>query len=939
MKNYYYKSLVATAILTTLSQHAAFATELDKVYSSQDTWVNVNHGGNTEIRGDITAMKIDQNNTGFIQFVIDPGTIPAGEVIDKVMLEMKVTGKNPILDTYIATITDPDVVWDETVVNEQDWPFVIGDKIPGASIASDPTSDPASWTMQKGTKHQFDISSAINGAGTYTFNVDSENTDLVDRKWATGSHSSDLSTQLGRPALIITTKLAAASDSTPPVFADIAPIEINATGTKTDISALININATDDTDGEVAAIITSDSSLISGTHTVSLVATDVAANEATKDITVNITPLIVLTAPETIELPPGETASASVALSGPAVSYPATIDYTIAGDATNDTSGTLTFTAQDFADEQNVDIVIKADALGKATAVLTLTAVSNVQANNETVTVTSFDGNLPPTVSLTLTQASETIATINADTANSIPYIDATKGDVTVTVAVADFNNGDTHALNWTDTSEALAATGTSFIFSPTELSGNFTLAVSATESNTTDSFSTSLQAQVRIIATALPDLVAEADSDNDGISDTDEGYKDSDGDGIVDYLDDNADTTQLPLAAGQKSLQTLPNLTLSLGSVSDVQGIDAKSAVITLADLAASVAADGADTTDSGFLPLEGASLFNFTVSGLTGGATAPIVYPLPKGIVISEKTEYRKYTPLVGWTTFVSDADNKIASAEKDASGNCPAPESDLYIDGLTAGDNCIQLTIKDGGIYDADGIENSSIEDPGVLAESFKVIQWSTDNIALPASNVNEGSSVIIKDDLTAYIGDADPTTLTFTVTSDASWLSVDEAGVLTADVSKLASGEHSATVSFNDNKTQTGDTKVSVSVTFNNAPTLAAIALPSAARNEVYAANIAEQISDADGHTYTVEKVSGPYWLNISETGELSGTPRNADIGDNSFSIAITDDKGAKSINTIAVTVVDNGERASDAGSFSAGLLAILGLVSLRRRKLK
>jgi Putative Ig domain len=921
MNKTHYKSLVAAAILTGLTQQAAMATELDPIGSAQDTWVRSPTDPDKQaVFANKNFMKIDRTYTAFVQFVIP--ALPEGEVIDSVIL--KLTAKTAIPDTYIATVTVPDVVWDETVVNELVYPFVVDSIIPGTPITG----------IGAGDVKDFDITDAVSGAGTYTFNIDMEDTDAGNISWVSGIIGSG---NAQRPHLFITTKPALDSDTTKPVFADITPIEINATGTKTDISSSINITATDDTDGDIAATVVGETSLISGAHTITLQATDVAGNQATKDVTVNITPLVVLTQPETLELPAGETASVSVALSGPAVSYPASIDYTVAGDATNDISDTLSFTAENYTDAQSVDMVIKADAEGGQAAILTLAATSNVQASEETVTVTAFDGNIAPHVTLTLTQAEKIIATISASNADTIPYIDATKGDVTVTVEVADFNDEDTHALDWTKTSEVLAATGTSFVFSPAELAGNFTLSINATESNTTEKFSALLKAQIKVIATALPELVADVDTDGDGINDIDEGFKDSDGDGIVDYLDGEPDTTKLPLAAEQKPLQTLPSLTLSLGSIASTQGLAASSAVITLQDLADNVAPDSADTTDTGFLPIEGASLFNFTINGVANGATAPVVYPLPKDVVIGADTEYRKYTSANGWVKFVSDADNAIASTAKDETGNCPAPNDALYIDGLTAGDNCIQLTIKDGGIYDADGEENGSIEDPGVLAESYSVIAWSTDTIALPATNVNEGSSVTLTKDLTTLVGDADVSALTFAVEGNASWLSIDEEGILSADVSKLATGEHTANVSFTSENGQTGTTKVSVSVVFNNAPTLAAVELATASRNEAYSASIAESITDANGDTFTVSKVSGPYWLKVSETGELSGTPLKADIGDNNITVELADDKGATSEVSFNVAVSDSSVRASDAGSFSAGLLAILGLVSLRRRK--
>ncbi|NRA81912.1 MAG: hypothetical protein HRU18_27260, partial [Pseudoalteromonas sp.] len=134
-------------------------------------------------------------------------------------------------------------------------------------------------------------------------------------------------------------------------------------------------------------------------------------------------------------------------------------------------------------------------------------------------------------------------------------------------------------------------------------------------------------------------------------------------------------------------------------------------------------------------------------------------------------------------------------------------------------------------------------------------------------------------------------------------------------------------------------QTAQTEVKVSVAFNNAPKLAAVELAAASRNEAYSASLAELITDADGDSFTVTKVGGPHWLKVSETGQLSGTPLKANIGDNNITVELTDDKGAANAVTFNIPVADSQVRASGGGSFSAGLLALLGLISLGRRKLK
>ncbi len=940
MNKRHYKSLVAAAIISSFSQ-IAIADTLDPILVDQDTWTNDTAAGVDTNYSSATVLRIDTPKMrAFMQFtVVD---IPAGHEVDTATLTLTVNDNKfgNVPDAYIAPVNVAS--WDAstlTSANDTALTDAIGEPIDTAT------------DIAVGSTVDFDLSSAISENGTYTFVLNINDKDARNTKFdsaETGDRA---------PKLTLTTKPSSvvpppSVDTTKPVFpVDIEDVVINATTVTTDlngdidvVSGSLAISTTDDTDGVIAATIDSETSLTSGMHTVTLQATDTAGNKATKDVVVKIKPYLVITSPETTLLPAGSTTTAGIALSGPAIGYPATVDYTVTGDAASVTSGTLSFEDDASATKaQNVEITLLGSATNEQTAVLSLIQTTKVQTSSETVTITAFDGNTAPSVSLTLTQADVTLATINANNANEIPYIDATKGDVTVTVNVTDFNSEDTHAINWTNTSDSLTAESTesSFAFDPAELSGDFTLSVATTETNTADKFSSkTLTAQIRVIARELPELAADVDSDGDGIFDIDEGFKDSDGDGIVDYLDHAAvEVTQLPLTEGEKPLQTQEGLTLSLGSVStSSQGIAAKSAVITLDDLAARYADQ--DIADTGFAPIEGSSLLNFTLDGLANnGDVASVVYPLPEGILLTAETEYRKYTPALGWTKFSSDDVNKIASAEKDAEGNCPAPTSELYLDGLTVGDSCIQLTIADGGQYDADGEANGSIEDPGVLAEAYTVIAWNTDNIALATTNVNEGSAVTLTKDLSEYLGDIDVSKLTFSVEDDASWLTIDEAGKLSVDVSKLITGDYSARVSFNDDKAQTGETKVSVSVAYNHAPKLSAIELNPAARNVAYRENIARGITDAESDAYTIEKISGPYWLKVAEGGILSGTPLKANIGDNNITVKLTDEKGATSQVSFNVPVTDSEVRASEGGSFSAGLISLLGLLTLRRKKAK
>lgn len=105
--------------------------------------------------------------------------------------------------------------------------------------------------------------------------------------------------------------------------------------------------------------------------------------------------------------------------------------------------------------------------------------------------------------------------------------------------------------------------------------------------------------------------------------------------------------------------------------------------------------------------------AVFDFSVSGLGVGGTAVVTLnlgqSLPAGAV------YRKYTAAMGWSTFDTSDSDTIESGTS-VGGDCAAA---VYSAGLTAGNDCIRLTIVDGGSNDSDRALNGTVFDPGVVA----------------------------------------------------------------------------------------------------------------------------------------------------------------------------------------------------------------------------
>jgi len=105
----------------------------------------------------------------------------------------------------------------------------------------------------------------------------------------------------------------------------------------------------------------------------------------------------------------------------------------------------------------------------------------------------------------------------------------------------------------------------------------------------------------------------------------------------------------------------------------------------------------------------------FDFEVHGLPeAGGSARVVLPLQSRL--RANAMYMKHHPDTGWQQFDSINGDGIASSVRDDAGLCPGPASAVWTAGLTAFDQCIRLTITDGGPNDTDGEVNGVIRDPG-------------------------------------------------------------------------------------------------------------------------------------------------------------------------------------------------------------------------------
>ena len=293
---------------------------------------------------------------------------------------------------------------------------------------------------------------------------------------------------------------------------------------------------------------------------------------------------------------------------------------------------------------------------------------------------------------------------------------------VSVQAALADPNISGNTSYDWTASNAQLLAIGSfnvnndTLSFDPSSLAvGTYLIDVVITNENV-PTHNTLL---LNLLAASDPSAGLPAtDSDGDGNNDDTEGYQDTDQDGIPDFRDDvdNDNTLLQKQTSGTpetiRYLQSATGTRLQLGDIAIASGrfgagIDAN-------DLQTHNSGS-ANTDDSGYESIS--EIFDFVISDLPQvGGSIDIVIPLSSSLL--NHSVYRKFDALNGWQDFVIDSRNSLSSASSIA-GICPAPGSTSYQSGLNAFDDCVQLTLQDGGPNDNDGEINGVIRDPGVFA----------------------------------------------------------------------------------------------------------------------------------------------------------------------------------------------------------------------------
>ena len=492
-------------------------------------------------------------------------------------------------------------------------------------------------------------------------------------------------------------------------------IDVIATGKFTGVDLGI-ATAIDAKDGELLATPNQMGPFESGLHEVVWSATDSAGNTSTAIQYVAVTPLVSLL-PDTFASE-GSRLTVDVLLSGEAVNYPVDMELVVSGNATEaDYAISATQLSIEEGRLATVELSVFADEVVDSGEEITLrlTSVSNAKIGaKDTQKFTIVEENVAPFVEVLISQNDE----------NTL-MVSQSNGAINLTVNIEDVNEDDLHSITFDETTTAL--------INETEINHIFTMDITTLpigvysgEAIVSDDAQNELSTKALFyfeVVSSLPELSNIEDSDNDGISDAEEGVGDDDNDGIPNYKDNLGDGNIAPISQDSNRI------------VEADAGI-----VIVLGETAFSAGNNAIGITEEQVITVTGVAdddyeyptgLIDFVMKGAKPGETYRLVIPLESAIPAN--AVFRKFSLSFGWSDFVEDANNGIKSAQA-VNNTCPSIGSSLFTAGLTEGHNCLELLIKDGGPNDTDGLIDGKVTDPsGIAVRAFG-----------PPSNVNSVAS---------------------------------------------------------------------------------------------------------------------------------------------------------------------------------------------------
>ena len=424
------------------------------------------------------------------------------------------------------------------------------------------------------------------------------------------------------------------------------------------------------------------------------------------------------------------------------------------------------------------------------------------------------------------------------------------------------------------------------------------------------------------LVKSALPILSGD-DSDGDLIPDDQEGFADTDGDGIADYLDaiNECNVLQEQVSEQQTFLaESQSGVCLRLGNTALLSGSDGIE--VQDNDLIDDLQADNF----GGIFDFE---LVNLPKQGDSVNIVIPQILPIPTNAV------YRKFVR-GSWQDFVSNATNSVMSTAGNP-GYCSPPGAAEWQPGLTEGHWCVQLTIEDGGPNDDDGIANGAIVDPGGVA-----VMLNGNALPLAVADaftvlVNQGIEI----DVLANDSDADGDTLTVKqVISQFGTAEVLDNQQISYLPAEDFIGVDVLVYSISDGNGGTGSNKLTMTVVANRAP----IAVDDMANTDDKTSLILDVLSndsDPDNQVLSLIAVSAQQGGVMIENNKVRYIPKAGFEGVDTVIYTISDGQGGESTANVIVTieaykpqVVDNESSGGSMHWLWSGLLLLVIILRIK-----
>lgn len=370
-------------------------------------------------------------------------------------------------------------------------------------------------------------------------------------------------------------------DVAPEIYPTEIPI-LAATGLLTDVT--LSAVALDSKDGRVPVEANNYGPFPSGNTEVFWSATDGSGNSKIVPQIIRIQPFVTISEGQTVL--EGDSVPVKVQLSGSAVDYPVVVRLGVQQDDLLKDIGfshsEVVFEEQDDREKQVLVHALE-DGVFEGAEVFEVEIVGATNAivtGEQKLELTIVEENLPPVLKANLTQGGRSgVAIVGGSEL------------VTIELSINDPNPQDQHLVEWISADGSVEINSVDgnplkFVFATENLSLGFH-EISALVSELSDEpLSSRLTLSFRV-ASHLPLLTDDSDLDRDGDSDLAEGFKDSDLDGVPDYLDAISLSNQIQGVHGPMNffiVQSAPGVSLVLGDYS----VDRAAAISQKDDVAA---------------------------------------------------------------------------------------------------------------------------------------------------------------------------------------------------------------------------------------------------------------------------------------------------------------------------------------------------------------